>query len=86
MPCLPSDRYTALPIQRYLKTGATAYTEIADAFASRKPAALRAALAKHAAVLERDRNGGMAKQTTAALVRRNVLRLTQTYLTLSLAV
>jgi COP9 signalosome complex subunit 3 len=77
-------KYTALPIQRFLKNGVAPYTELTDAFSSRKLFTLRAAVNKHQAAFERDHNLGLAKQCVQALVRRNILRLTQAYLTLSL--
>ena len=60
------------------------YNELQEAFASGKPAALRACLDKHAAEYAADRNLGLAKQAADALTRRSVVRLTETYLTLSL--
>ena len=82
-PKLP--KYTAAVLQRHIKTGVAPYTEYAAAFASRKVAALRTCLEKHAAALTRDHNLGLAKQGVERLVFRNIHRLTQTYLTLSLA-
>mmetsp|Transcript_4763 Transcript_4763/g.14377 ORF Transcript_4763/g.14377 Transcript_4763/m.14377 type:complete len:330 (+) Transcript_4763:453-1442(+) len=78
-------KYTALPIQRFLKTGVAPYMEFANAFGSRKLETLRASLQKHEAAFERDHNLGLAKQCIQALIRRNILRLTQAYLTLSLS-
>ena len=45
---------------------------------------LRAKLEQHSAAFAKDHNLGLAKQCAEALVRRNIHRLTQTYLTLSL--
>jgi tetratricopeptide (TPR) repeat protein len=45
---------------------------------------LRAALDEHKAALAQDGNFGLAKQAVAALVRRNIQRLTNTYTTLAL--
>ena len=83
LPKLP--KYTAAVLQRHIKTGIAPYTEYATAFASRKVSALRVCLEKHAAALTRDHNLGLAKQCVERLVFRNIHRLTQTYLTLSLA-
>ena len=82
-PKLP--KYTAAVLQRHIKTGVAPYTEYATAFAARKVGALRACLEKHGAALTRDHNLGLAKQGVERLVLRNIHRLTQTYLTLSLA-
>lgn len=79
-------KYTAPIVQRQLKaTTLVAYHDVSEAFASHKVANLRASLEKHATVLQTDRNLGLAKQCTEALKRRNIYRLTRTYLTLSLA-
>jgi len=78
-------KYTALVVQRQLKATALApYHELADAFVSHKVADLRAALEKYAASLQADHNLGLGKQCVEALKRRNIYRLTRTYLTLSL--
>ena len=83
LPKLP--KYTTAVLQRHIKTGVAPYTEFATAFTSRKVSALRVCLEKHSAALTRDRNLGLAKQCVERLVFRNIHRLTQTYLTLSLA-
>lgn len=83
LPKLP--KYTAAILQRHIKTGVAPYTEYATAFTSRKVSALRVCLEKHSAALAREHNLGLAKQCVERLVFRNIHRLTQTYLTLSLA-
>jgi len=80
-------KYTSPVVQRQLKNSSLApYHDLVEAFTtSHKLADLRAALEKHAAALEADHNLGLAKQCVKALKRRNIYRLTRTYLTLSLA-
>uniref|UniRef100_A0A7S0L4U1 COP9 signalosome complex subunit 3 n=1 Tax=Coccolithus braarudii TaxID=221442 RepID=A0A7S0L4U1_9EUKA len=78
-------RYTSLSITRHVKNGIAPYTELAEAFAMRKASDLQQALEKHADIHRKDGTFGLAKQTVQALIRRNIHRLTQTYLTLSLA-
>jgi len=80
-----APKYTALVVLRFIKTGIAPYTEFAEAFGTRTLADLRASFEKHTATFERDKNLGLAKQCMQALIRRNIHRLTQTYLTLSLA-
>ena len=77
-------KYTASPVQRHLKGGAKEYSEFAEAFGTLKLDKLRAKLEQHSAAFAKDHNLGLAKQCAEALVRRNIHRLTQTYLTLSL--
>jgi hypothetical protein len=83
VPKLP--KYTSPTITRPIKNHLAAYTEFAEAFASGKPADLRAALEKHSAAFSADHNLGLAKQCLSALMRRSIRTLTETYLTLSLA-
>jgi len=79
-------KYTGPVVQRQLKNNSLApYHEFVDAFVSHKVADMRAALEKHATAFAADHNLGLAKQCVEALKRRNIYRLTRTYLTLSLA-
>lgn len=61
------------------------YTELKEAFDSTDGAKLSAKIEEHAAVFAKDNNLGLVKQCAPAAKRRSVKRLTQTYLTLSLA-
>jgi len=79
-----APKHTALVVLRHIKSGIAPYTEFAETFSSRTLADLRASLEKHSVAFEQDKNLGLAKQCVQALIRRNILRLTQTYLTLSL--
>mmetsp|Transcript_54451 Transcript_54451/g.125461 ORF Transcript_54451/g.125461 Transcript_54451/m.125461 type:complete len:436 (-) Transcript_54451:514-1821(-) len=78
-------RYTSMAIARHIKNGVLPYSELADAFATRRSSDLKAAIEKHAETFIKDHNLGLVKQCAQALIRRNIHRLTQTYLTLSLA-
>ena len=78
-----TPKYTAACVLRHAKSLAP-YVEYAEAFGKRSVAGLRAALEKHTAAFERDHNLGLAKQCAGALIKRNIHRLTTTYLTLSL--
>jgi len=77
-------KYTSLPMSRHAKNGVAAYTEFAECFGKHDLKEVRASLEKHAAAFSRDHNLGLAKQCVQAVIRRNIHRLTQTYLTLSL--
>ena len=78
-----TPKYTSPCVLRHAK-GLAPYVEYLEAFGKRSLAGLRAALEKHTAAFVRDRNLGLAKQCVRALVKRNIHRLTTTYLTLSL--
>ena len=82
VPKLP--KYTSPTITRAIKNQLPAYTEFAEAFSVGNGAELQAALDKHVRTFTEDRNLGLAKRCLAALVRRSVHALTETYLTLSL--
>ena len=82
VPKLP--KYTSPTITRPIKNQLAAYTEFSEAFAAGKPTELRTCLDKHAATFTADHNLGLAKQCVAALMRRLMRTLTETYITLSL--
>lgn len=77
-------KHVGAVVTRHITSKLTPYTELAEAFASRKLPELQAAVTKHAAVLTHDKNLGLARQCLPALTRRAVRLLTETYLTLSL--
>jgi len=78
-------KYTSTILRRHVKSASCiAYQELSEAFLAHDINSLRAALEKHSSALQADHNFGLAKQCIDALKRRNILRLTRTYLTLSL--
>lgn len=62
-----------------------AYLELATAYQASSSDEVRAATTKYRDVFVRDNNLGLVKQLNVALYRRNIQRLTKTFLTLSLA-
>ena len=79
-PALP--KYTSSAVSRNLKPCAAAYNEIAEKFAAHDAAALGASVDAAGAQLARDRNVGLAREASAALVRWQIELLTGTYVTL----
>lgn len=77
-------KYTANLVQRLIKNCCAEYHEIATACGTHEVTEVQAAVEKHKAVLQRDSNYGLAKQVLAAVYSRNIQRLTQTFVTLSL--
>lgn len=76
-------KYLANCVARAVKAKATPYTELATAYESGNVARVNAEYQKHQAAFARDHNEGLAKQLIDALWKRNVAKLTQTYVTLS---
>lgn len=81
-------------LQQQLLPHVTAYTELKDAFVkssdskgstAEDASLLPTKIAEHGDVFTKDNNLGLVKQTVPAAKRHSIKRLTQTYLTLSLA-
>jgi len=81
----PPPKYVSSMVQRALKGACAPYHELATAYASGSSDELHKVGIHHAAVFQQDKNMGLVKQTIASLYRRNIMRNTQTYLTISLA-
>ncbi|KAJ3143773.1 COP9 signalosome complex subunit 3, partial [Irineochytrium annulatum] len=77
-------KYTSQVVTRSCASQSQAYADFAKAFESGNPARVAAELAKHLDVFTRHRNFGLARQCMDDLVRREIIKLTRTYLTLSL--
>uniref|UniRef100_A0A6U4WDP4 COP9 signalosome complex subunit 3 n=1 Tax=Hemiselmis andersenii TaxID=464988 RepID=A0A6U4WDP4_HEMAN len=77
-------KYTTPLLQRMLKGCCSAYHDVATAFATHKVDDVKVSLAKHQAVFTSDGNWGLASQAAKSLYGRNIQRLTQTFVTLSL--
>eukprot|EP01102_Stenamoeba_stenopodia_P021489 TRINITY_DN866_c0_g1_i1.p1 TRINITY_DN866_c0_g1~~TRINITY_DN866_c0_g1_i1.p1 ORF type:complete len:430 (+),score=72.25 TRINITY_DN866_c0_g1_i1:139-1428(+) len=76
---------TSILVQRNIKSGLPAYSDFANAFSTYNPEETHKVAASHAEAFQKDRNFGIVKQCIKSLYRRNILRHTQTYLTLSLS-
>lgn len=61
------------------------YHDLANAFTMDSNANLNTVVNKHADVYTRDHNMGLVKQVASVLYKKNIQRLTKTFLTLSLS-
>ncbi|XP_017772366.1 PREDICTED: COP9 signalosome complex subunit 3 [Nicrophorus vespilloides] len=77
-------KYTAQVVTRFIKPISQPYHDLANAYASNKSVELSAVVAKNAEVYTRDRNMGLVNQVVAMMHKKNIQRLTKTFLTLSL--
>lgn len=80
----PFPKYTPSVYQRYLKTCTQDYFDLANSFNSRNINDLKLCVANHEEVFKNDSNLGLVKQVVSSLYKRNIQRLTQTFVTLSL--
>ncbi|XP_029125085.1 COP9 signalosome complex subunit 3 isoform X1 [Cajanus cajan] len=78
--CLPCTFSFLLP----LSTAPLPYVELANSYGTGKIAELEAYVKTNAEKFESDNNLGLVKQVVSSMYKRNIQRLTQTYLTLSL--
>jgi len=77
--------YTSQVLKRYIRPLCQAYLDLATASAHNNVAELRTVVAKHTEVYTRDNNMGLVKQCQTSQVKKNIQRLTKTFLTLSLS-
>ncbi|XP_054527003.1 COP9 signalosome complex subunit 3 isoform X9 [Gorilla gorilla gorilla] len=61
-----------------------AYHELAQVYSTNNPSELRNLVNKHSETFTRDNNMGLVKQCLSSLYKKNIQRLTKTFLTLSL--
>ncbi|XP_030841118.1 COP9 signalosome complex subunit 3-like [Strongylocentrotus purpuratus] len=61
------------------------YIEIANSYSTNNPSDVSSVLEKHSDQLNRGQNMGLGKQVVSSLYRKNIQRLTKTFLTLSLS-
>ncbi|XP_071815337.1 COP9 signalosome complex subunit 3-like [Apostichopus japonicus] len=83
LPVFP--KYTSPVVSRFIKPLSQGYHELGSACLTNNPADIRVVLDKHAEQFSNDKNMGLAKQVLASMYRKNIQRLTKTFLTLSLA-
>lgn len=81
-PTLP--KYTSSAAQRNLKNFSQPYMELVNAYSTGKVAELETYVQTNREKFESDNNLGLVKQVVSSMYKRNIQRLTQTYLTLSL--
>ncbi|XP_027350843.1 COP9 signalosome complex subunit 3 isoform X2 [Abrus precatorius] len=77
-------KYASSVAQRNLKTFCQPYMDLANSYGTAKIAELEACVKTNTEKFENDNNLGLVKQVVSSLYKRNIQRLTQTYLTLSL--
>ncbi|XP_077979780.1 COP9 signalosome complex subunit 3-like [Glandiceps talaboti] len=77
-------KYTSQVVTRFVKPLSQSYHEFSSAYASNSPNELRNIVAKHNDQYTRDQNMGLIKQCLSSLYKKNIQRLTKTFLTLSL--
>lgn len=77
-------KYSSQVISRFVKPLSHAYHELATAYETSSSDELRSVINKHRETFVRDVNLGLVKQVAASLYKKNIQRLTQTFLTLSL--
>ena len=82
---LPLPKYTSHVVTRFVKVLCTEYNELAQAFASKDPIKLNAVIQNHTNVFASDKNLGLVKQVAASMQKRNIQKLTKTFMTLSLS-
>lgn len=77
-------KYTPVVVQRNLKSCTQPYIELANNYSSGKISVLENFVNTHMEKFKNDSNLGLVKQVLSSLYKRNIQRITQTYLTLSL--
>ncbi|CAN1321738.1 COP9 signalosome complex subunit 3 [Linum perenne] len=77
-------KYTSSAAQRNLKNYCQHYIELANTYSTGRIEELEMFVQKHREKFDSDNNLGLVKQVVSSLYKRNIQRLTQTYLTLSL--
>ncbi|EFA11362.1 COP9 signalosome complex subunit 3 isoform X2 [Tribolium castaneum] len=81
----PVPKYASQVVTRFIKPLSQPYNDLANSFTSNNTADLNAVLNKHREAFTRDHNLGLVKQVSSVLYKKNIQRLTKTFLTLSLS-
>lgn len=82
---VPMPKYTSQVVGRFIKPLSQPYHELATVYATNNTEELRTAVNKYQETFTRDGNMGLTKQVVASLDKKNIQRLTKTFLTLSLS-
>ncbi|XP_073842400.1 COP9 signalosome subunit 3 [Musca autumnalis] len=80
----PIPKYASQVISRFMKPIAQVYHNLAVAYATTSSEEVRNCINKYTDTFVRDNNMGLAKQVATSLYKKNIQRLTKTFLTLSL--
>jgi COP9 signalosome complex subunit 3 len=78
-------KYASQVVTRFIKPLSQPYNDLATSFTSNNTADLNSVLNKHREAFTRDHNLGLVKQVSSVLYKKNIQRLTKTFLTLSLS-
>jgi len=76
-------RYTSPGLQRHLKQACPQYEEFNTSYSTKSTDDIHKCAETHMEIFRKDGNWGLIKQCIQSLYRRNIQRLTKTYLTLS---
>ncbi|XP_055628425.1 COP9 signalosome complex subunit 3 isoform X2 [Toxorhynchites rutilus septentrionalis] len=82
---VPIPKYSSQVIARFMKPLSHAYHDLSSAYHSSNCDEVRNVANKYRETFIRDTNMGLVKQVVASLYKKNIQRLTKTFLTLSLA-
>ncbi|XP_078611690.1 COP9 signalosome complex subunit 3-like [Branchiostoma floridae x Branchiostoma japonicum] len=82
---LQLPKYTSQVVTRFIKPLSQAYHDLVTAYNTNNPQELRSMVDKHRDVFQRENTYGLVKQCLASIYKKNIQRLTKTFLTLSLA-
>ncbi|AQK78397.1 COP9 signalosome complex subunit 3 [Zea mays] len=77
-------KYTSISAQRSMKNHAQIYFELSTSYSNGRYTDLETFVESNSAAFQSDNNLGLVKQVLSSMYKRNIQRLTQTYLTLSL--
>lgn len=78
-------RYTSQVVNRYMKPLGQQYQELATAYQMNSCEEVQNIITKYQQLFTRDHNMGLVKQVLSYLYKKNIQRLTKTFLTLSLS-
>ncbi|KAK9875852.1 hypothetical protein WA026_009639 [Henosepilachna vigintioctopunctata] len=81
----PIPKYASHVVNRFIKPLSQPYGALAAAFELNNNLELNNVINKHTEVFARDHNLGLVKQVSSVLYKKNIQRLTKTFLTLSLS-
>ncbi|XP_052871978.1 COP9 signalosome complex subunit 3 isoform X2 [Anopheles cruzii] len=82
---LPIPKYSQVITTRFMKPLSHAYHDLSTAYNTSSSEELRTVVNKYRDPFQRDHNMGLVKQVVSSLYKKNIQRLTKTFLTLSLA-
>lgn len=82
---MPIPKYSSQVISRFMKPLSHAYHELVSTYNTTVIDDVRNVVNKYREVYTRDTNMGLVNQVLASLYKKNIQRLTKTFLTLSLA-